>query len=209
MVVSDQGPLVEIYNRLLQEPIPVYNEKDGKYAVVDYEFLRARIFSSLYKPYTLWAPLAEALSELLQGNGTKALDLDIDQSPMHDECDANEREFRSGPEVTSGIGCNDGHAIPSDYNTSKEHFERVSNLSEWGSIWARVRISCSGWPQTSQPHFQGPIGAANTSHPILLVGNRYGEVVCLCTLCQSNENSRSGYSMDPVSVCTSEYVRHA
>ena len=169
--------LTKIYEKLQAQPIPVYNEDDGRYAVVSYEYLRACIFASLYTPYVSWPPLAAALADLAQGDGKKALDL-IKMSfrlPL-DTCDTTENEFNSGAEVTTAIACNDaGGEFTGDYDSIKEHLKHLLTISEWGSVWEKIHTMCAGWPKIEQPRFQGPIGSVNTSYPILLIGNRQGE----------------------------------
>lgn len=168
--------LSKIYDRLRSEPIPVYNPTYDSYAVVDYNFLRARIFTSFYTPYILWPPLAEALADLSNGDATKTLALHSAKLPsLTSQCDMFESEFNSGTEITPAIACNDAHLTPMDLDGAKAHLRHmVQTSSEWGSLWARIRIACSGWPEIDQPRFQGPIGVENTSFPILLIGNRYG-----------------------------------
>ena len=83
-------------------------------------------------------------------------------------------EFASGPEVTVAIACNDKYPSAGDYAEVREHYEHLFTYSEWGSVWEGVHLMCSGWPQIDQPRFQGPIGASNTSYPLLVIGNRHG-----------------------------------
>jgi len=190
--------LANIYDQLQIQPIPVLNE-DGRYAVISYEYLRSCIFASLYKPYVSWPPLATALSDLLLGDGRKALELNCNRLPLEPTCEQADSKFASGPEVTVAIACNDAYVSAGDYTSIREHFKHLFKMSEWASIWEKIHLMCSGWPQINQPRFQGPIGASNTSYPILIIGNRHGMQYLFLMYCFSNLVS---HCIDPVTPWT-------
>jgi len=166
--------LTKIYDKLRAQPVPVYNEDDGQYAVVSYEFLRGAIFNSFYDPYISWPPLAAALADLAQGDGKKSLGFNGVRVSLKPNCDTSQNEFNSGVEVMAAIACNGAREIAGDYHSIQEHLKHLLTMSEWGSVWERNHLMCASWPEIEQPRFQGPIGAVNTSNPILLIGNRHG-----------------------------------
>ncbi|KAK0205894.1 hypothetical protein DFS33DRAFT_1272484 [Desarmillaria ectypa] len=68
------------------------------------------------------------------------------------------------------ILCNDGLPVPSNVEAAEEYYADLSAQFEWASIWAGVRIGCSGWPDYPKTNFRGPF-MGNTNYPILFVGN--------------------------------------
>ena len=91
---------------------------------------------------TTFRPLAQALADLAAGNGTIVLNA-ITPPPF--ECSVNSSNDlkENGLEAEITIVCNDGADVPADIHSAQEHFEMMSNLSEFGNIWAEIRVQCA------------------------------------------------------------------
>ncbi|KAJ7269774.1 TAP-like protein-domain-containing protein [Mycena rebaudengoi] len=156
-----------LFDTVRARPIPV--RTDSGYGLVDYEWLRMVVFSCLYSPYTLFAPLSRALAALSTGDGSVIFKL-FGEPTFECSCDPSE----PGPGVVYDaqlvILCNDGKPVPSAFEESQRHYEAMVNTSSWASLYASFWVACSGWPAVPQTHFQGPV-TGNTSFPMLVIGN--------------------------------------
>ncbi|KAK1231284.1 hypothetical protein PQX77_005599 [Marasmius sp. AFHP31] len=161
-----------LYNSIIQSPIPVHTEMS--YGLVDYARLRFTIFKSLYEPFEKWATLARGLQDLVDElrNGTVLYRM-MEEAPVRCECDpceSRETVLESVRDAQTAIICNDADEVPSSLKHAREHYAKVLEVSEWGSLWAGFRVVCGGWPKIPKAQFRGPI-AANTSFPLLIIGN--------------------------------------
>ncbi|KAJ7269773.1 TAP-like protein-domain-containing protein [Mycena rebaudengoi] len=150
-------------------PVPV--RTDLGYGLVDYELLRMIILACLYAPHALFAPLAVGLAALEIGDGSSLFNL-FAIPAFQCSCEPFPGvEPAASLDAQLAIICNDGKAVPSAFEDSQRHYENMVNTSSWGStIFASIRIACSGWPAIPQNHFRGPV-TGNTSFPMLLIGN--------------------------------------
>ncbi|KAJ7266519.1 hypothetical protein C8J57DRAFT_1229095 [Mycena rebaudengoi] len=73
-------------------PIPV--RTNISYGLVDYVFVRRAIFSSLYSPYTRFAPLARALADLGEGDATAMFKM-LEKPLFECGCDPSEYRFEA------------------------------------------------------------------------------------------------------------------
>ncbi|KAJ7209101.1 TAP-like protein-domain-containing protein [Mycena rebaudengoi] len=149
-----------IYASLRTRPIPV--RTNMSYGLVDYAFVRSVIFSSLYKPYARFAPLARALADLAEGNATAMFKM-AEKPSFECGCDPSEYRF----EV---LLMEAGVRIPSTFEAAQRHYVEMGKISTWADIGALTRMACTAWPDFPKDHFKGPF-VANTSFPLLLVGN--------------------------------------
>ncbi|KAJ6607894.1 Alpha/Beta hydrolase protein [Mycena sp. CBHHK59/15] len=150
----------QIYASLRARPIPV--RTNTSYGLVDYSMLRKVIFEGLYSPF--------ATSDA--GNGTALLQLA--QRPAFEcGCDPAEFRFESVGDAGTAVVCNDGKPISAKFEDAERHYREVSRTSSWADMWMTIRMPCSTWPDFPKDHFQGPF-VANTSFPLLLVGNTAG-----------------------------------
>jgi len=172
------------------------------------------VFSSLYFPFATFRSLAQGLAELAAGNGTAIFKM---MTPSPFECSGDPSNgLKNALEAEVAILCNDGEDIPSDLQSAQKHYEAMSKMSEFGNRWASIRIHCAGWPKFPKNHFQGPF-EANTSHPILLIGNTADPVTPLWAANKMSlgfnnsivltQNSSGHCSISAPSLCTIKYVR--
>ncbi|KAJ6510771.1 Alpha/Beta hydrolase protein, partial [Mycena sanguinolenta] len=196
----------KIYASLRTCPIPVRtNNASG---LIDWTFVRGVIFGSLLSPYAFFSTEARILEDLYQGDGTSLFE--ITQHPASQcACDPSEYQFERLPEALYGVLCNDGERISPDYDDVAGHYERLSETSSWADMWALLRMPCLCVP--SRPF------VANTSFPLLLVGNTMDPVTPLWAAKKMSEgfagsvvltqDSPGHCSIASVSLCTFKYIR--
>ncbi|KAJ7165569.1 TAP-like protein-domain-containing protein [Mycena crocata] len=202
-----------LYASLRARPIPV--RTNVSFGLVDYSRLRRTIFKALYSPYKKFPALAQALADLSAGNAT-ALYKMTEASPFQCACDPSEYRFQSVGDAGSAVLCNDGKRIPSAYEDVLEHYQTMRKTSEWADVWEPIRMSCLAWPEMPKNHFRGPF-VANTSFPILLIGNTADPVTPLWAAHKMarglngsvvlTQDSAGHCSSAAPSICTQKYVR--
>ncbi|KAF8905789.1 TAP-like protein-domain-containing protein [Gymnopilus junonius] len=205
--------LTALYDSLYSKPIPMKTDKS--YGLLDYSMLRSAIFGALYSPYASFSTLAEDLAALAKGDGSRIFDK-ASSPPYECNCDASKHAFDGLRDATVAIACNDGDDVPGDLQSSKEYYEMLSSVSGWADRWARIRLGCVGWPRFPKDHFQGPF-EANTSHPILLVGNTADPVTPLWAAKKMSKGFRDSVvltqdsaghcSLSAPSICTQTHIR--
>ncbi|KAF5374279.1 hypothetical protein D9758_004550 [Tetrapyrgos nigripes] len=208
--------LIDLYHSLKTHPVPVRTA--DSYGLVDYASLRYTIFRSFYAPWASFPRLAEGLADLAKGNGTK---LFMMQEKDRFECSCAGRTDdyvfgKFGQDAETAILCNDGIPIPGTYEDTVEWYEEALEFSEWSSVWAGIRISCSGWKHASTQHFRGPI-EGNTSFPLMFIGNTADPVTPLAAAHKMSkafpgsvvlqQHSPGHCSVTAPSPCTQAHVR--
>ncbi|KAJ7209103.1 TAP-like protein-domain-containing protein, partial [Mycena rebaudengoi] len=188
-----------IYASLRTRPIPV--RTNMSYGLVDYAFVRSVIFSALYNPYAQFSPLARALADLAEGNATAMFKMK--EKPSF-ECGCDPSEYRFEALMEAGVGA------------AQRHYVELGKLSTWADIWALHRMACTAWPDFPKDHFKGPF-VANTSFPLLLVGNTADPVTPLNDAKRMSkgfagsvvltQDSAGHCSVSAPSVCTQKHVR--
>ncbi|KAJ6470603.1 TAP-like protein-domain-containing protein [Mycena vitilis] len=171
--------LTALFESVQTRPIPV-SAPSGD-ILVDYNLLRLTLFTGLYWPRTLWAPVAEALATLAalaRGEGSPLSDTSAFASVFEGPCDPADHQFDAVADAQVAVICNDGRAVPSGYEQAAAHYRKMGKTSSWGSLLASIRIMCSGWPDIPKKHFQGPV-TGNTSFPMLFIGNTADPITSL------------------------------
>ncbi|KAK1231289.1 hypothetical protein PQX77_005604 [Marasmius sp. AFHP31] len=168
-VEAIEAKLNGIYDSLIKAPIPV--ETDVSHGLVDYTLVHYTVLTKLYTPFESWRVLAEGLAGLAEGNGTAFYNLVA--TPMFEcNCDPAVNDLAPVIESLNVYYCNDGDVVPPDVEFARAHYKESTDFSSFGSIWASFRIACAGWSsELRKDYFRGPIGATNTSFPLLIIGN--------------------------------------
>ena len=131
--------LTNLYDSISVQPVPA---KSGNvYGYVDYKMLHSLVFKSLYSPFATFRSLAQGLADLAAGNGSFVLKA---TTPLPFECSADSSKGldQNRIEAQMAILCNDGTSIPADLHSAQKHFEMMSNISEFGNVWAPMRVRC-------------------------------------------------------------------
>ncbi|PFH45078.1 hypothetical protein AMATHDRAFT_78097 [Amanita thiersii Skay4041] len=213
--------LTKLYDKIKVQPVPIVDFSDPSLSptgLVDNAILRSVVFLSLYDPFTQFVPLAKGLAELEKGNATTIWGMwNKDQPQFRCSCGNDEAlKFESINDDLPGIMCTDGNPIPGTLEDTEAHYTELRKTSEWAEIWENLRIRCSSWPKFPRTFFQGPF-EANTSHPLLLIGNTADPVTPLASAKKMSkgypgsvvltQDSPGHASLSGPSVCTVKYVR--
>lgn len=216
-VVDDiRRNVTRILEKIKRQPIPVKTE--ASYGVVDLLAVRSAIFFALYSPWALFQSLAEALAKLATGDAVPIFSMPTwrqsRQPGFECSCDGRKPQPPTLGEGTISILCNDGDKVPLDLSNAEDHFRDALKRSEFGDLFAGVRMYYTGWPNPSRS-FEGPL-EANTSHPILLVGNTADPVTPLDAAKKLSanfegsvvltQNSAGHCSLSTPSICTQLYI---
>ena len=132
--------LTNLYDSISVQPVPV--KTGNTYGYVDYKMLHNLVFQSIYFPFATYYLLAQGLADLAAGNGTFIFKA-MNPSPFECSKDSSKDLERNAREAEMAIVCNDGVDIPADLHSAQKHFEMMSNLSEFGNIWAPIRVRCA------------------------------------------------------------------
>ena len=132
--------LTNLYDSISAQPVPV--KTGNTYGYVDYKLLHISVFLSLYSPFAAYRHLAQSLADLAAGNGTTILN-GMTLSSFECSEDSSEVGERNNDEAQIAILCNDGTSVPADLHSAQKHYEMMSNMSEFGNIWANIRVRCA------------------------------------------------------------------
>ncbi|KAJ6480975.1 TAP-like protein-domain-containing protein [Mycena sanguinolenta] len=203
----------KIYASVRARPIPV--RTSASFGLVDWTTVRSVIFASLYSPYTKFSTMARALADLNEGNGTTLFKV-LEQPAFECACDPTQYQFEPLSEAAFGILCNDGAPISPEYEDVLANYQNWRNTSSWADVLARIQMPCLAWPDFPKDRFQGPF-VANTSFPLLLVGNTLDPVTPLGAAKKVSQgfagsvvltqDSIGHCSISSVSICTVKYIR--
>ena len=132
--------LTNLYESISIQPVP--GKAGNIYDYVDCKALHFLVFQSLYSPFATYRNLAQGLADLAAGNGTIVLK---GTTPPPFECsrDPYKDQERNNVEAQIAILCNDGSDIPADLHSAQKHYELMSNASEFGNLWAAIRVRCA------------------------------------------------------------------
>ena len=133
--------LTNLYDSISVQPVPV--KTGNTYGYVDYKMMHFLVFRSLYAPLATYRHLAQGLADLAAGNGTIALNATPPPFECSGDSESSKELEQNGIEAQIAILCNDGADIPADLDSARKHFERMSNLSEFGNLWASNGIQCA------------------------------------------------------------------
>ncbi|KAJ7028110.1 TAP-like protein-domain-containing protein [Mycena alexandri] len=160
------------------QPFPVIAPQS--HGIVDFLFLRNAILDAVYAPYDLFAPLAHGLAVLAAGNATL---LYTQNEVPNFECDCTNSSaalpfHENNFESYMTIACGDPVPINDTVGELQTFYEATTKVSSFADLLASTRVVCAspnfntrGWKIHREGRFQGPVGAKNTSFPLLLVGN--------------------------------------
>ncbi|KAJ7773944.1 TAP-like protein-domain-containing protein [Mycena metata] len=155
-------------------PLPVVTPIS--YDVFGYTLLKNAIFDSLYSPSSLFQILAEGLADLAMGNASTIYNGFIEAPPF--ECAAGSNTsspqipfHENGFEAAVSIACSDAVEVNDNISQLQQFYFEAQKVSSFGDLWSNWRVVCSGWKAHREGRFAGPFGAANTSFPLLVIGN--------------------------------------
>ncbi|KAJ7328502.1 Alpha/Beta hydrolase protein [Mycena albidolilacea] len=188
------------------------------YGIVDYSFLRQALFTSFYVPYMLFGPIAQGLAALENGNGSILLSI-VQQPAFECDCSNDTVPFHlNNGEAVFAVQCGDGSKVTDTLEELRAWYDNAAKTSKFVEfLVGSNRVSCAGWQVYRDDRFEGPVAAANTSFPLLLLTTSADPVApsaaALKTLAGFpgsaifTQDSPGHTSMTAPSLCTSTYFR--
>ncbi|KAG2014271.1 hypothetical protein CC2G_011104 [Coprinopsis cinerea AmutBmut pab1-1] len=171
----------DLADRIKHEPIAVHTESlwgGPTYGLLDHSKFQTVMLMGLYFPYRAYSFYARALRDLLDGHPDTFFAMDGSRG-FQCECDRWEVSEEEVVEGRMAVECADaaGWDGGAGLEEARRAFEAFSGggegrWREWAGVWAGARLNCLRWPRKipGKPDFEGPF-VANTSHPILFIGN--------------------------------------
>ncbi|KAF5357303.1 hypothetical protein D9758_005912 [Tetrapyrgos nigripes] len=177
-----EAALDDIYDSLRSQPLPVFLNSD-LYDILTYDDLRSITMVALYSPSN-FPRLAQKLAELQAGNATTVFEL-VYVFQYH--------YIISGvgsAEAMAAIECGNSDPFNADASVEGVYVKNQFNLcrNAGGAVYESLRrmedspqaslqrykgslVLCKPRPALMSKPLTGPVGAANTSHPLLVIGN--------------------------------------
>ncbi|KAJ7041515.1 TAP-like protein-domain-containing protein [Mycena alexandri] len=155
-------------------PIPVITPIS--YNVFSYSSLKNTIFDSLAEASSLFQVLAEGLADLAKGNASTIYTAFIETPPFECAADFNSTSppipFHENVfEVMVSISCGDAVPVNDTVLELQKFYSEGQKVSNFADLGTDLRVWCAGWKVYREGRFAGPFGAANTSFPLLVIGN--------------------------------------
>ena len=179
-VAGVEARVQNITNSLVHNPLPVIGPNPE---VITYSDAKHLIFAGLYQPIRSFSQIANLLAGVEQGNGTLFADLLRPHHRLTCPSDDNQEFSIIGvlaPDATMAIACADGD--DQSFMTKSQFAEYWHDLAKRspsiGPMWAMFRMYCVHYKTRPVHRFTAPF-RANTSHPILMIGNTYDPVTPL------------------------------
>ncbi|KAI0917846.1 hypothetical protein AcV5_002682 [Taiwanofungus camphoratus] len=212
-----QARVDTILRQLEEEPVATPFASGGP-IVLTKKVLHEFMFRATYKPTAMFNTVADALVAVERNNQT-ALSSLASQLDVSFECKCKETpQWLAENEAFYAIACGDGDPVsysPDNYTT---YFNNLSAVSPFASpIWGIHYLQCTEWRIRPKWRYTGPLAAANTSHPLLLISPQYDPV---CPLADARkvhqryggsgllvQNSYGHCSISSPSLCTAKHVR--
>lgn len=180
--------------------------------------LQSQIFHAAYKPLLAFRDVAATVHAVESGNQTALVELApkiVD--PTECKCTVPEPWLASN-EAFTPIACGDGDERSYDAEAYAEYYKGLAASSELAApLWAQTYLKCAAWNVRPKNRWTGPLGAKNTSHPLLIISPRYDTV---CPLHDAKlvheryggsglliQNSYGHCSLAAPSLCTAKHVR--
>ncbi|KAJ7290748.1 Alpha/Beta hydrolase protein [Mycena rebaudengoi] len=185
------------------KPVPVITPTF--YGVVDYTVLRLTLFDSFKMPYDLFPTVAESLAALESGNGTLFTN---DTVPFH----------LNSNEANIAVQCSDAEEVTDSIEQFTAFVNNAAKTSQFAEFLVDyLRVNCDGWQIHRKGRFLGPVAAAHTRVPLLIVTTTADPVTpgagALNTLAGFpgsvllTQDSPGHTSLTTPSLCTLDYFR--
>lgn len=205
----------KIIQSLYHNPLPVYTPSAD---VLSYSEVKSLIFGALYSPVLVF-PIMAFLLHAIEKKDSPML-APLVQVLHHSGCSANDPlyDVATRADAQIAIACSDGDDQSYMDRESFQAFakEMAAASPSGGSLWSVIRMNCIHHTLPAVHRFTGPF-KANTSHPLLFIGNTADPVTPGRYAQQMSEGyegavalmqDSGGHCSDSVfSYCTTGYVR--
>ncbi|KAJ7229501.1 Alpha/Beta hydrolase protein [Mycena rebaudengoi] len=199
------------------KPVPVITPTF--YGVVDYTVLRLTLFDSFKMPYDLFPTVAESLAALESGNGTLLYSI-FGGAPFECDCSTNDTVpfHLNSNEANIAVQCSDAEEVTDSIEQFTAFVNNAAKTSQFAEFLVDyLRVNCDGWQIHRKGRFLGPVAAAHTRVPLLIVTTTADPVTpgagALNTLAGFpgfvllTQDSPGHTSLTTQSLCTLDYFR--
>ncbi|KAK5062512.1 hypothetical protein LTR84_004585 [Exophiala bonariae] len=223
-----QAAYEKLLHDIWDDPLSVVGNKRRGPEIITWSDIKSVTKNALYQPVILGPIMVELLQDITNGTGSLFADYkEKSRVPAYrsNECilDGPYSEACVSPgwnevEATAAVLCTDAEGIGSfTEDEFREYWQSLKALSSsMGDYWAETRLACGGWQKRAKWRFSGPF-SANTSHPILWIGNTLDTVTPLRNAQYMNsqfpgsvllqQDSEGHCSQTAPSLCTAKAVR--
>ena len=207
-----------IMSSLDHNPMPIAFTLKGP-TLVTRKMLHSLMFEATYFPIKLFPEVAAILLAAEQRNASVlALIPDIFEANPECNCQIPIPWLTSTSITFNAIACGDGVVPAQGSPNFTEHFSDLMKKSPFGApLWGSLNIKCAEWGISAKWRYKGPLAAANTSHPILVVSPRFDPVTPLTDALAVREryagagllvqNSNGHCSLSAPSICSAKNIR--
>lgn len=131
-----------IFAKIKAAPVAVVHGAD--YGLVDYRILKTELFMSLYHPYTMFLPFAQALASLENGDGHPALAIWKKVLPMP-KCDTSRPPaVGEWKEAMLAVMCGEAKDVRNSLPDIVDHLRDQYKISIFADNWTdSMRTSCA------------------------------------------------------------------
>ena len=171
----------ERYFRILdaveQEPIPISHAATP--TVITRKALLQQLFLSTAKP-TYFFPYVARTVTAIETRDTDALAELATLIVPPTECECADGPLLGGhvdTETTFAIACGDADTLSWDPAAYAAHYAALARQSRlMAPLWSNLYLQCTAWRMRARTHYTGPLAAARTAHPLLVVSMRLDPV---------------------------------
>ncbi|KAI0820044.1 alpha/beta-hydrolase [Trametes gibbosa] len=197
-------------------PVPIAGASPP--LIITRRVLQTQIFRAAYSPLATFALVADTMFALERNNETALVDLAPKiVNPTECKCALPDPGLADN-EAFSAIACGDADVHPYDAATYEAYYQGLAKASPLAApLWAQHYLQCSQWLIRPKGRYTGPLEAANTSHPLLVISPRYDPV---CPLSDAKnvqkryggsallvQNSYGHCSLSAPSLCTAKHIQ--
>jgi pimeloyl-ACP methyl ester carboxylesterase len=170
---DSSGRFAALAERLRGDPTPITDPVTGDTFTVTYNDLIGLTLGALYAPF-IWPDLAFILADLEQrlspevlGQRLAAIRTQLGLAA------APQEEYPNFVEGPPGVGCSDS-INPRSFETWQSAADAAeAKYGYFGRLWNWALSACHAWPSTAgEDRYLGP-WTAQTSSPVLIVGNLF------------------------------------
>jgi pimeloyl-ACP methyl ester carboxylesterase len=223
-----QAAYETLLHDIWDDPLSVIGNGRRGPEIITWSDIKEITKDALYQPLIFGPIMVELLQDIT--NGTGSLFADYKEKRRVPAC-RSDQCILDGPysedcvspgwnelEATSAVLCTDAEGIGSfTEDEFREYWQSLkAQSSSMGDYWAETRLACAGWQKRAKWRFSGPF-SANTSHPILWIGNTLDTVTPLRNAQYMNaqfpgsvllqQDSEGHCSPTAPSLCTARAVR--
>lgn len=208
--------VTSIIDSLAESPLSVPFGKEAP-GIITKHHLMKRMFLATYAPLRFFHAVAEELLAIETNNQTILPTLLADTAYRCDCADAT-TPWAVDNQAYAAIACSDAEPVTDTLEDTKAHLVRLATKSAFAApLWAFTRMRCAGWRIRAKWRFAGPLAAARTAFPLLVVSPRFDPVTPLASARAVHarfggsrllvQNSHGHCSLGAPSVCTAKHIR--